>query len=252
MGGKIECQSRVGEGSLFVLTLRLPLASHLAHFGAAAAAGVASTLPRSRDPSLALSKQYEAVGAQTRQELGQPNHRSESSREEVEAEKTKEKLADADNKRAKPKAETKENGGKKQQATTATPEDRKSSGLKGKRVLLVEDNQVNQKVGVRMLNSLGCEAIVAANGLEAVNAVERHYDAGIREHADGPDRKTDAGEPASEKENGSDESNHEKERRANHIDLVLMDCQMPGTAHTAHTPHTRHTRHSHSLGGRYQ
>ncbi|MCX4246426.1 response regulator [Paraliomyxa miuraensis] len=46
------------------------------------------------------------------------------------------------------------------------------------RVLVVEDNQVNQKVAQRMLEQLGCRVDVACNGKEALDMVEtsRHYD----------------------------------------------------------------------------
>ncbi|MCB0275815.1 MAG: response regulator, partial [Calditrichaeota bacterium] len=44
-------------------------------------------------------------------------------------------------------------------------------------ILLAEDNMVNQKLAVRMLAKMGYRSDVAANGLEALNAVKsRHYD----------------------------------------------------------------------------
>lgn len=45
------------------------------------------------------------------------------------------------------------------------------------RLLLAEDNAVNQKVAIRMLNKLGIRADIAANGLEVLQAIERQtYD----------------------------------------------------------------------------
>ena len=45
------------------------------------------------------------------------------------------------------------------------------------RILLVEDNVVNQKLATRLLSRMGYEADIAANGLEAVEAVDRQrYD----------------------------------------------------------------------------
>jgi signal transduction histidine kinase/DNA-binding response OmpR family regulator len=46
-------------------------------------------------------------------------------------------------------------------------------GFRG-RVLLVEDNVVNQKVARRFLERLGCEVIVAGNGLEGYEAYQRN------------------------------------------------------------------------------
>jgi len=42
------------------------------------------------------------------------------------------------------------------------------------RILLVEDNVVNQKVALRLLGRLGCQATIANNGREAIAAVQTH------------------------------------------------------------------------------
>ena len=43
-----------------------------------------------------------------------------------------------------------------------------SAELKSMRILLVEDNEVNQKVAMGMISKLGCDLLLAANGREAV------------------------------------------------------------------------------------
>ena len=53
-----------------------------------------------------------------------------------------------------------------------------NENFQGRRVLLVEDNDVNQMVGQNMLTTLGCHVDLAINGIEALSAYEhRQYDA---------------------------------------------------------------------------
>lgn len=54
--------------------------------------------------------------------------------------------------------------------TEPTPE--QLARLRGRRVLVVEDNVFNQKIPVHILSRLGCRANVAANGIEAVEMFE--------------------------------------------------------------------------------
>ena len=54
--------------------------------------------------------------------------------------------------------------------TTASPDPAANKGL---RILVAEDNVVNQKLAVRLLQKMGHEAIVAVNGQEAVAASEK-------------------------------------------------------------------------------
>ena len=66
-----------------------------------------------------------------------------------------------------PRAEPKEGKGKEPGALRS---------FAGRRVLLVEDNIVNQKVGAAMLGKLGCHVEVAANGREALGMTSQLYD----------------------------------------------------------------------------
>jgi signal transduction histidine kinase/CheY-like chemotaxis protein len=60
-------------------------------------------------------------------------------------------------------------------AATAVP--KAAIAPRSERVLLVEDNEINQRVAVRQLERLGFQPQTAANGREALAAVERsHYD----------------------------------------------------------------------------
>jgi two-component system sensor histidine kinase/response regulator len=52
-------------------------------------------------------------------------------------------------------------------------EEEEEKAVSGSRILVAEDNQVNQKVAVRMLERMGYRADVAADGLEAIEALSR-------------------------------------------------------------------------------
>jgi signal transduction histidine kinase/DNA-binding response OmpR family regulator/HPt (histidine-containing phosphotransfer) domain-containing protein len=57
-------------------------------------------------------------------------------------------------------------------------QDAEREALLPRHVLVVDDNSINQTLAARMLEKLGCQVDVAANGLEAVAAVEQQrYDA---------------------------------------------------------------------------
>ena len=68
----------------------------------------------------------------------------------------------------------------------------------GARVLVADDNTINQKVVVSLLRRLGCHAVVVANGREALEAARRSLATPIGD-----------------------------ETPPIPFDLVLMDCQMP-------------------------
>ena len=63
------------------------------------------------------------------------------------------------------------------QSTKATQFDTSLATRHPRRILVAEDNEVNQKLALRMLKAFGYQADIAANGLEAVAAVTRQrYD----------------------------------------------------------------------------
>jgi PAS domain S-box-containing protein len=64
---------------------------------------------------------------------------------------------------------------------------RQSESLKGAKVLLAEDNQINQALALEMLGQFGCHVTLAVDGLQAVDCVKNN----------------------------------------NNYDVILMDCQMP-------------------------
>lgn len=63
----------------------------------------------------------------------------------------------------------------KQQKQTAAPENANGKSLAGKKILVVEDNETNQKVIYHMLKKAGIVCTIACNGREAVKLLEEGH-----------------------------------------------------------------------------
>ena len=67
--------------------------------------------------------------------------------------------------------------GERPRQTSRGQRDLIPAGLRGKRVLLVEDNEVNREMAEEILRAAGLEVETAVNGLEALELASRGYDA---------------------------------------------------------------------------
>ena len=142
MGGQIGCHSVEGKGSTFWFVLPLPLAP--------------DDYPTDGTSS---ADELDLAGVSDEDETDQDNEDEKVKKNEDEEEREKTKKNEA------------------QPPTTgevAGPEEI----LKGKRILVVDDNPVNRKVCVAMLRRLGCATKVAADGQMCLDALEDdHFDA---------------------------------------------------------------------------
>ncbi len=156
VGGQIGVQSEPGVGSTFWFTARLELSRGPDEHGMPM-----SSMSRSEDDPRDADATHHA-GSVARVEGDAPA--------------------------AAPAAASKSATGSAVAANTAG--EAQTHSLRGVRVLLAEDNEVNQEVAREVLMDAGCRIDVVSNGAEAVRAVEGHL-------------------------------------RQDRYDVVLMDCQMP-------------------------
>jgi CheY-like chemotaxis protein len=188
MGGHIGCRSEPGKGSTFHFTVVLPVAE---------SSGTTTTTTTTAATAATASVEPTTVDARE-----QPAATQEPTTTAAAAEAPQSPAGSAP---GSPVSPTRPQTTGSLRSSTFIPSPltvapAKSpiaeSSLHGVRVLLVEDNLVNQKVGVRMLASLGCSVQVAVDGQECLRILA----AADRDDDDTDDRGFDA---------------------------VLMDCQMP-------------------------
>ncbi|MCP3689362.1 MAG: response regulator [Gammaproteobacteria bacterium] len=60
--------------------------------------------------------------------------------------------------------------------STEVTSDYQTDRIRGARILLVEDNELNQEVALRLMEEAGCEVTVAENGQEAVEKISDRFD----------------------------------------------------------------------------
>lgn len=153
MGGDIQVESQVDQGSTFTVTIPFPVLDEKAAGPDEVAQGEKS--PSALNAAVTLQDEGDTPGTAKEsgaQRAAQGEKNAPAARE----------AADAD---AHPRFSA-----TPQVAAAAPSEQELLARLEGKRILLAEDNEINQEIAVEMLGLMGMQVTSAWNGREAVDA----------------------------------------------------------------------------------
>jgi CheY-like chemotaxis protein len=99
------------------------------------------------------------------------------------------------------------------------------SVLQGRRILVIDDNVINQKVAVKMLSSVGCDVVVASSGANALELLREEEE--LRRHVISADSIEAIDEVDDHYHHHSDHHHKPQQQPKHGFDAILCDIEMP-------------------------